>query len=589
MSDHPDIEDLPYLLEGIPVRESIRQLFRDAANGTPDNISKAGCLALARLSNELGGHKGKGHVVWNAWRVAYPVYGDHESFRNHIDFSNKDFEFESYDFSFFNFGERAIFKNTEWGNNVNFQNTVFGNFSNFHGVKFGTDANFINSIWGSGVNFENASFGDSCIFTNSTWGDIVNFSFSVFGESAYFGFSKWGRFARFHGVCWGKYAQFTGSKWLDNAYFSGSQWDDGANFVGTQFDHSTYFRATRWGDETNFQGARFGAFIDFHGAQWGNDIIFIGTRWGNYVDFSGSEWEPLITNFRDRKSFESAKNWSLKRGISPNKFYEIDFSGAEFSDLLFFNDRKFLSETDFSKLNENHSDFQIFEQEIRKSVKLGEHGVPLIDNHNLAWELDSDQRIHVVFGAVPKFHGCEIHQDTSFEGAEFPNPTGSEEAARAYRTLKLAFSKQQAIREEQRFFRLEMEEETLRETGLKRWLFRAYKELSDYGFSITCPLKYGGLSVMALTAVYGLLSWLGQCGLTVRACQFAPQWLEFSLLQTLPLPGLDKLSEAASKVFWPVGAWWGLVLSALVILHKTISLAALFLVGLALRNLFKLK
>ena len=47
MSDHPNIEDLPDLLEGIPVREAIRQLFRDPANGMPDNISKAGCLALA--------------------------------------------------------------------------------------------------------------------------------------------------------------------------------------------------------------------------------------------------------------------------------------------------------------------------------------------------------------------------------------------------------------------------------------------------------------------------------------------------------------------------------------------------------------
>ncbi|WP_291921991.1 pentapeptide repeat-containing protein, partial [Limnohabitans sp.] len=193
------------------------------------------------------------------------------------------------------------------------------------------------------------------------------------------------------------------------------------------------------------------------------------------------------------------------------------------------------------------------------------------------------------FAEVPTFHSCELNQDTSFEGSVFPPATGSEEAARAYRTLKLAFSKQQAIREEQRFFRLEMEEETLRETGLKRLLFQAYKTFSDYGFSITRPLKYGGLAVLVLTALYGLLSWLGQCGLSVQACHFAPQWLEFSLLQTLPLPGLDKLSEAASKAFWPQGAWWSFGLSALVILHKTLSLAVLFLIGLALRNLFKLK
>ena len=126
--------------------------------------------------------------------------------------------------------------------------------------------------------------------------------------------------------------------------------------------------------------------------------------------------------------------------------------------------------------------------------------------------------------------------------------------------------------------------------GVWRWLIKAYKTFGDFGFSITRPLKYGGLGVLGLTAIYGVLSCFGQCGLNVHACQFAPQWLEFLLLQTLPLPGFDKFSDTAREVFWPKeGAWWSFVLSILVILHKTISLAALFLIGLALRNLFKLK
>ncbi len=155
--------------------------------------------------------------------------------------------------------------------------------------------------------------------------------------------------------------------------------------------------------------------------------------------------------------------------------------------------------------------------------------------------------------------------------------------------MKLAFSKQQAIREEQRFFRLEMEEETLRETGLKRQLFKAYKLLSDYGFSVARPLLLLLATLLIFAAIYGLLSWWGQCGFSVQSCRLAPEWLEFSMLQSLPLPGLDKLSVEASQVFWPAGQWWGLVLAVLVIVHKTISLAALFLIGLALRNLFKLK
>jgi len=52
---------------------------------------------------------------------------------------------------------------------------------------------------------------------------------------------------------------------------------------------------------------------------------------------------------------------------------------------------------------------------------------------------------------------------------------------------------------------------------------------------------------------------------------------------------VQELSEAARKAFWPQGAWWHLGLSALVFVHKTLSLTALFLIGLALRNLFKLK
>jgi hypothetical protein len=55
MSDHPDIEKLPLETYSIPVRETIREIFRNPDNGAPDNISKAGCLALALRSNEVGG------------------------------------------------------------------------------------------------------------------------------------------------------------------------------------------------------------------------------------------------------------------------------------------------------------------------------------------------------------------------------------------------------------------------------------------------------------------------------------------------------------------------------------------------------
>ena len=57
--DHPDIEKLE--IDGIPVRESIREIFCNPEHGTPDNISKEGCLALALMSNQVARALGGQH------------------------------------------------------------------------------------------------------------------------------------------------------------------------------------------------------------------------------------------------------------------------------------------------------------------------------------------------------------------------------------------------------------------------------------------------------------------------------------------------------------------------------------------------
>jgi hypothetical protein len=184
-----------------------------------------------------------------------------------------------------------------------------------------------------------------------------------------------------------------------------------------------------------------------------------------------------------------------------------------------------------------------------------------------------------VFRIAPEFHRSELTTDTSFDGTEFPRPSRSDDAVRAYRILKLAFSKQQAIREEQRFFRLEMEEETLRETGFKRLCFALYKHLSDFGFSLTRPSILFFAAWLCFASIYGVYSGTEICFSWQDSCLLQTEWLNFSFQQALPLPGFEK--PGANTNFHVPIAWLAL--------HKTLSLVALFLFGLALRNLFKLK
>ena len=479
MSDHPDIELLPDVLEGIPVKESIRQLFRDPANGTPDNISRAGCLALACLSNSflaLINHQAVNReILWNTWRKAFPVTGSVGNWQNSIDFSCHVDDGKNYPF--------------------------FIDFSNF---EFGDGANFNRSKWPLSVNFKKCKWGNYCDLSRVEWGDRGDFLFAEWGECCNFNFSKWGSNTNFSQTRWGIFCTFIGSTWGDRCRFISSQWSKNCNFLGSSWGDDANFNGAKWGQGAYFVSAQWRGSAYLEGTQWGRDFNFNGACWFGKVNFGGVDLKTLRHLFQDQKQFDKAKDWSEQHVGQSNIFFNIDFSGA-----------RFLGDTDFSN------------RQFKESS---------------------------IFGTL---------QSTPKKLTPLVNDAG--ERLRVKRDL------------------------TLRETGLKRWLFKAYKTFSDFGFSITRPLKYGGLGVLRLTAVYGILSWLGQCGLNVHACQFAPQWLEFSLLQTLPLPGLDKLSEAASKVFWPEGSWWSLGLSVLVIFHKILSLATLFLVGLALRNLFKLK
>jgi uncharacterized protein YjbI with pentapeptide repeats len=302
--------------------------------------------------------------------------------------------------------------------------------------------------------------------------------------------------------------------------FEGFSFGHQASFRSAKFAHVN-FRRVNFGIHACFEDAHFQEAADFDDANFGSSVSFVNTRFESALSFVGCQ-------------FLGAVDFSTCDSLSQKFSGHVCFDKAIFKGPVSFNGRHFANATSFKSAH---------------------------------------------FAVAPTFHGCELHQDTSFEGAIFPEATGSEDAARAYRTLKLAFSKQQAIREEQRFFRLEMAEETLLETGLKRWLFWAYNTFSDYGFSVMRPFLLLTATWLVFAQIYGAhASPQSLCVLGQTDCRLQGEWFTFSLQQALPLPGFEQLDSAIKGV--SVG--W-------LFLHKTLSLIALFLIGLALRNLFKLK
>lgn len=340
--------------------------------------------------------------------------------------------------------------------------------------------------------------------------------------------------------------------------FTDFQFDDGANFAGALFSSSRH---------ASFVRANFGVNANFDNAHF-YDCWFSSAKFGSQASFRRVSFEGAVS-FTDVVFYSCNFDYTTFKKIC--LFLTVTFKGS-----VYFRNANFYEEVNFQKGKTNKL---LFDESVFHK-----------DCDFLNWTFNSATSFSKVnFKLVPKFHGCYLHQDTSFVDAVFPKSTGQLVASSAYRTLKLAFSQQQAIREEQRFFKLEMAEEAARATGMQRFLYKAYSLCSDYGFSVGRPLALLGLSLLAFAGVYGFFSWVNHCYGNQAACQFNSAWIEFSLLQALPLPGLDKLSDALRVQLFPVSGWISILVTLAVILHKTTSIAALFLAGLALRNLFKLK
>jgi hypothetical protein len=157
-------------------------------------------------------------------------------------------------------------------------------------------------------------------------------------------------------------------------------------------------------------------------------------------------------------------------------------------------------------------------------------------------------------------------------------------------------SQHQATREEQLFFRLEMREERVllwRSRGLKKkflaLLYGLYGLLSDYGQSIWRPTLAFVLFLIVFAGLYAKSSpaaipW--QPGMTTFDCAATVRWMTYSLVSSLPLGGLDAASKELRET---LDVTVGPGHAAALVVHKVLSLLSLFLVGLGLRNLFKMK
>ena len=328
-------------------------------------------------------------------------------------------------------------------------------------------------------------------------------------------------------------ASFGGNAWFAGASFGGNAWFAGASFGsiamfdGASFDGVAVFERASFGVGAWFQRASFGGHASFADASFDGHALFQGARFGDAAIF-------VHASFAGPADFSGSASHEAEAG-GQDSFFRASFENATFGRRARFSNRRFLDTTSFRK---------------------------------------------TVFEFAPEFHNCVLHQDTDFAGADFQDHTdrGGVDAARAYRTLKLAMEQLRNRDEQARFFRHEQRARRLRPDtprALKAisWL---YEKTADYGESPVRPLLW----LLAAFLVFSGLYFLAQGGPGAGASWHWPELgatLRFALQQVF-LPFRVFIAEP------PVP----LLLGLLGALHSLLNLGLLALFVIALRRKFRL-
>jgi hypothetical protein len=483
------------------------------------------------------------------------------------------------DFSDTKFGDNASFKAAKFRGDAIFSGCTFSDMSSFSEADFNATASFQSKWLGHRITFErahfqgraefHATFGNLAIFRKARFRDVVTFKSAKFGMSCAFEETEFDGHADFENAKFSKSADFNASRFRSYADFNRSNFEERASFSSVEFESPALFEHSNFGDDANFTSSKFQDRADFKSAAFEDRPRFESAKilgianfhavtLGDDANFEGMEFS---------RSADFSSSIRLDAGNGTQEFQAISFAGTTFFGDITFEGRRFKSTTCFGRPGSATS------------------GI-----------------LAATFDGIPNFHGCELHQDTDFHGTTFRehfDENRGPDAARAYRTLKLAMEKSKATREEQRFFRLEMKAEHPSLPRGKRWISTLYELFSDYGFSLWRPavwlfglsmlfgIGYGALAnACATNTECSKIAWAGNTGSSKDRTSAV---IKYTLASIAPVPGLDKMqTELRAPIFGHHG-WIPITALILEILHKIAALVMAFLFALALRNLFKMK
>lgn len=495
--------------------------------GAPNDITPAGCLALATLSNQHPDAQGRKCALWNEWRDAFPSRPGPQN--QPINIANYQKQRLTSDLCFrgFHFGAHADFRGASVDNGVDFSCAKFEVYANFQGLRAA-----------HGVSFKNVSFGGLAIFSEASFGDGANFSEAKFDGVAYFNFAQFR-----HCAC------FDRAHFLDGAAFASAIFAGDVSFSGAWFSYDPRQRHNGGKVCAYFSGAAFGSGV----------FAVVGAAFDGDADFSARTIEAAVNGFS-----QGAPHWEFlckPYAASPSEFHKVNFGDARFRGDVTFAERKFSGSAGFHRTKFCMA--PIF------------HGCTLHPDTSFEGAtFPPDQ---------PGFRGegeaaMRAYRTLKLEFNEL-HATREEQRFFRYEMIEELKLLSRAVASGPMRSRV-----AASGRFLLHWL---YAFLADWGFSVWRPLVF--LVLLPAIAAYVIhLAFAAYAGASLAAISTWASAFEYALLRGLP--GFDaRAAEIGKVLFTNLGAPERLALTLVDLGLKACLLFGFFLAGLALRNRFKIK
>ncbi len=470
----------------------------------------------------------RGRDEWNTWAEENPgtVVDFQGANLKRIDFAGFIFP-GAVNFTDVTLDAQASFKDAIFLETANFTSASFMGSGDFHGATFKAEATFHSVRFRQGSDFDGATFEGHANFLSANFEQVAaDFSGTTFLQDAIFAEAKFTRGAVFSGVRFVKLAEFRAARFSGSANFGKAIFIGGAaRFLDVTFHQMVHFGGVSFGEK----GA------DFSRAKFGQYATFDNAHFAGYANFQRAEFVGVA-------SFRSTK----LRGLAA------------------FNDTNFNTTAVFTDC---------------------------------------------IFAAVPTFHGAELHEDTTFEAVTWPKrPHEGQspyDAARAWGRLRVEMNRLHKHEDELFFFTKELSARThdrRNEPLAKRRLYRIYLALGA-GRSVAKPLGWllGLNAVLFLPIYWYAASAIQWRTLSIRdiladivSFNIPADVVSFTLGQALPLFGgsnpervdlYKRLFPSSDSSGIDVPLW----LEFMGIFQQLAGIVLLFLIGLALRNRFRMK